>query len=777
MKIFDENKSNNVAHYRHLFEKTKEFNVSAEENQLFQVDLFRDTELNVLDNSIKMQLSDAIRFMDKFSFIKDNSVLNKFKERFLEKYADSEVPLLVALDTETGVGYKANDTSGSSELIDDLKFNIQSNKEMSFVWTQQQEIIFQKYLDAIKNDKEVINLTDDDFKNIPQKEFQAPYTMSVMFRVLNKNGKLQVKNCGGSSAGNLLGRFAHGNKEIQSIVSEICEYEKKQIPDKIIAEISHLPESRLGNILQRPIFREFEIPYLANSILELSNQILPENMVVSIKNGQVVLRDKILDKEIVPRLTNAHNYSQNALPVYHFLADLQTQHFQKSGFGFDWGVLGYSAKFLPRVEYKGTVISPAMWRLQRNDFQLLLDMSSVSDSAIFKWRQEHNIPDTVVLMESDNELTVNFKNIISVNMFISCLKRKNQITLSEFCFDENNHFVEDENKKGYTNEFIAIIFSPNSTPALEKVIKNASIHTVQEKFYPGEEWIYLKIYCGIKVADFILLNAIKPLMEELKHKGLIDNWFFIRYSDPNWHIRLRVHITKLDNLNIAMYLLTTRLNEFIRNGIVQKVQQDVYVRELERYGFDKIALAESFFQIDSECVLNFLELIDGEKGERLRWQFSVRCIDDLLSIFQYSLEEKMKLMESIRTGYFNEHGGNKDLKIQLDTKYRKLKMNVGFILDPNNLRSVELEPLQSLFEKRNSNLEILFKELASTKKINSIFIDGLLTSYIHMMLNRLFFSRQRTFELVIYDLLNRHYKSLLARIVKNKVSDEISLLS
>lgn len=66
-------------------------------------------------------------------------------------------------------------------------------------------------------------------------------------------------------------------------------------------------------------------------------------------------------------------------------------------------------------------------------------------------------------------------------------------------------------------------------------------------FIPGSEWIYFKIYTGIKTADTILKNELYNFAREMKEKSLIDKWFFIRYTDPDFHIRLRLHLKETRN--------------------------------------------------------------------------------------------------------------------------------------------------------------------------------------------------------------------------------------
>ena len=78
---------------------------------------------------------------------------------------------------------------------------------------------------------------------------------------------------GGSSAANLLARFSSEKSDVQSLAKKITEKEEELNPDYILAEIIHLPEARIGNVIRRPILRQYEIQYLAKSILPEENQI------------------------------------------------------------------------------------------------------------------------------------------------------------------------------------------------------------------------------------------------------------------------------------------------------------------------------------------------------------------------------------------------------------------------------------------------------------------------------------------------------------------------
>ena len=64
----------------------------------------------------------------------------------------------------------------------------------------------------------------------------------------------------------------------------------------MFAEIVHLPESRIGNILMRPVLRQYEIPYLCGTTLSEEFQIPLTDLLVGIEGDKVVLRSQKLNK-------------------------------------------------------------------------------------------------------------------------------------------------------------------------------------------------------------------------------------------------------------------------------------------------------------------------------------------------------------------------------------------------------------------------------------------------------------------------------------------------
>ncbi len=768
----DHKESNSAEIYRSIFEQLKTLGTTIEENQLFQTDLYRNVKEASLDTTIQKNLTAAITFLDKFAPGGENGNLKKFKENFYSQYENAELPLLQVLDTETGIGYTGKDSAGVNKLLDDLFIPGKPASSYDIKWNRQQDLLQERLLKAAREEQYSVAFTDEDVKDSENSSEALPDSLPIMFRVVETE-KIYLQSCGGSSAANLLGRFAHGDEQIHDIIKNITAHEQEINSNKILAEIVHLPESRIGNILLRPVLRQYEIPYLGKSALPVEQQIQLQDLMVSVQNNKIVLRSKKLNKEIIPRLSTAHNYSFNALPVYQFLCDLQTQHFEKSGFGFNWGSLTGSYKFLPRAEYKNVILARAKWQLSKADADVLMKEKNPTYKAdLAAWRKQLKMPAKVVLADGDNELLINFEDELSIKMLISSIKRRDRFVLEEFLFDEEALVIKDKEEKGYVNECIAILLKdttslknqPTSKSPAEQHIA-APVITIQRNFSIGSEWLYYKFYSGIKTADKLLAEVIRPLTEELIEKKYIDKFFFIRYNDPENHIRIRFHFTDLKQIGAVISTVHKAIQPYQDQGMISKVQTDTYNRELERYGFNSIEIAESLFHIDSVVTLNLLDLIDGEEGEIIRWQFAVRSMDDLLNNLSFTAAEKLQLLDNMKTSFFREHGESKELKLQLDAKFRTERKLVEDILNREIDETREIQPLIELLEWKKEQVQPLAEQLLQLKndKQLQINLNELTSSYIHMLLNRIFMSRQRTYEMVVYDLLYRYYKSVAGR--------------
>jgi thiopeptide-type bacteriocin biosynthesis protein len=284
-------------------------------------------------------------------------------------------------------------------------------------------------------------------------------------------------------------------------------------------------------------------------------------------------------------------------------------------------------------------------------------------------------------------------------------------------------------------------------------------------FFLGDAWCYYKFYTGPKSADLLLTQVLAPAAADLLAGGCIDSWFFIRYFDPHAHVRLRLRLGAPGHYHAVIDKLHGLLLPWVEQGLVWRVQTDTYQREIERYGRDTMALSEEIFHLDSLMVVGTLVQLDGDAGERVRWLMALRASDRLLDDFGLTLDEKEALIAKFRDGYGREFGLNKGTRQQLRAKYRRDKREIEEVLGADEAAEGEYRPLYQVLAARSAALRPLAAEINSlvNRSESDVKRNDLLCSYLHMMNNRFFRTRQRLHELVLYDFLALYYRSRQAR--------------
>ena len=291
---------------------------------------------------------------------------------------------------------------------------------------------------------------------------------------------------------------------------------------------------------------------------------------------------------------------------------------------------------------------------------------------------------------------------------------------------------------------------------------------VQRTYLPGSEWLYFKIYTGVVTADKIIANEIAGFIGRLKTEGLIRKWFFIRYSDPAFHLRVRVCVKDVSDIGTVMALFHTIMKRLEARNLVWKIQIDTWQRELERYHETLIEDTESFFDADSDCTVKMIQKILVH-NEGYRWMIAFKMIDALLSDLLFTVDRKLTLMERQSLAFKKEFGFDEFNAKQFNTKYRDCMKIIHNVIREKEDVDKPLKRMTADIHKRSAALKPVFLTIIQKSQKNGIDYLTLSGHYIHMMLNRLFYEKARTHELLLYEFLRRYYAGEIAR-AKNTVN-------
>ena len=274
------------------------------------------------------------------------------------------------------------------------------------------------------------------------------------------------------------------------------------------------------------------------------------------------------------------------------------------------------------------------------------------------------------------------------------------------------------------------------------------IENVQRTFVIGDKWLYYKIYCGVKTTDTLLLEVIKPLTEQLIEEKIIDKWFFIRYSDPEPHVRFRVQCIDIKNIGAVIKKMKNLLQPYMNSNQVWDVALATYKRELERYGTNTIEDAELFFYYDS---LMMLQIIKNSKDDETRFLTLFKWLEKILLLFKFEDMGLLSFLERMQEQFKEEFSVDKRVRKELSNTYRKLA--------------------PALFDKEDTNAPRIYNPTETVERFLmlkkeqklEVSLDNVVASFIHMSVNRCFRSKQRLYEMMLYDFLYRKNKSKFVR--------------
>jgi thiopeptide-type bacteriocin biosynthesis protein len=375
----------------------------------------------------------------------------------------------------------------------------------------------------------------------------------------------------------------------------------------------------------------------------------------------------------------------------------------------------------------------------------------------------------VALSEGDNEWVLDLENGVAVEAALAALRHGHEAVLVEL-FPPPSELCASGPAGRFIHELVLpLVATPRTATGLATSGSPAQLRPAQRargrRFPPGSEWLYAKLYAGSGTTDSVLRDVVGPVVRAVTASGAADRWFFIRYADPDHHLRVRFHGQPSRLRAEVEPALHDAVAPWLADGGVWRVMHDTYERELDRYGGPAgVELCEAAFAADSDAVLAIVELLAGDAGMDARWRLCLVGIDRLLDDFGFDLQERRDWARSRRDAYFAEFEGTPELARQLGRRWRS--EGRGLLSRTRSTSKTDpLAPGLRVLAGRSHALgptAARLRERAAAGEL-SVSVGELVASLAHMHANRLLRSAVRPQELVLYDLLDRLYRGRLSR--------------
>jgi thiopeptide-type bacteriocin biosynthesis protein len=248
---------------------------------------------------------------------------------------------------------------------------------------------------------------------------------------------------------------------------------------------------------------------------------------------------------------------------------------------------------------------------------------------------------------------------------------------------------------------------------------------------------------------------------------LADRWFFLRYADPQAHLRVRFHGDPPTLQQAVWPALRAAAAPFLGDRRIWRLTLDTYEREIERYGGPEgVEVAEELFHADSEAVLSIVERLDpGAAGLDERWRLAFCGMDSLLEDLQIDLAARPSLLHAAAQAWVKELRWDPDTDHWLGQRFRKERPDLVALLDPTHPGRRALAPGLMALRRRSKRWRLPAARLSALEAAGHLWAprQEIAKSYLHMHVNRLLRSAQVRQEVVLSEFLARHYESEMAR--------------
>ena len=740
-----------------------------------QVDLSLSTEHALVNGEVANEAARLADILLRMTPAPPGSgLLGSYRAAFEAKYGhDRAVPLLELLDPNFGLGPPSGNYGGYGGGMNGQRMAARSETLQSIA------------LSALADHRAEVELDDATLKRLstwdPEPE-SLPLSLDLSIFVIANSaaavdeGRFQIAlgpNLGASQAGRYLGRFADIlGQPAKDALAEIANREAEHMPDATWAELVYMPRRlRSGNVVVRSAVRGYEIDVGVGPGVGEDRVIPLSELTVGIHNGRFQLRWRRNGNIVIIRAGHMLTNFQ-APQICRFLSDIMDDGMAQISM-FDWGPAS-SYPFLPRVSSGRAILSPARWRVTQvlRDNELAANRDGFPER-LARFRKSWNMPRYVYIAIGDNRLLLDLEapdQAEELRTELAGIRESGAIVLHEALPAPEHAWVRgssNDSNEGADGHYLSELVVPlmlrpftRKASALQQTAIESEeprsavtpISAANRLRPPGSDWLFAKLYCPAVLEEEFLTGAVRDFCHDVSRKGLANGWFFVRYNDPDPHIRLRFRGDPNRLISQLLPEVCSWGGDMIAEGICQRVAFDTYDREIERYGGAAgMSAVEAIFTADSPAVVDLLAVL-RKTAELDRLILAVASIDDLLKSLGLDVNRRLAWYKA---RVKSPHSSGSDFR------ERKTSLRALFGSTDGLARLGSSAEIVRIFAERQRSLAPVAKRLAELEgggELNQK-RDIILQSVIHMHCNRLA-GADRSIEERALGLLLRVHQSL-----------------
>lgn len=256
--------------------------------------------------------------------------------------------------------------------------------------------------------------------------------------------------------------------------------------------------------------------------------------------------------------------------------------------------------FLPRIRYGRLVLAPARWNLTPADVAPPTAAWSQWRDSLARWRQEVRLTDTVYVGGDDQRLRLDVAEDAHLHLLRAHLDRHGHATLHEAPAPTAYGWID-----GHAHEIVLPLAS-TTAPVWPQIPRprTARARTIDRDHghMPGcSTWLHAKLYGHPDRQTEVLTGHLAELLATWPDP---PEWWYLRYRDPDPHLRLRLRLPDVAAYGPAAARVGRWAATLRRAALISHLTFDSYQPETARYGSGPaMAAAERVFAADSAAAL------------------------------------------------------------------------------------------------------------------------------------------------------------------------------